>query len=139
MSLEKIVAISGKPGLYEVISQTKSGVILESLSDKKRFPFSSLHKISTLNDIAIYTYSEEIPLPKVFMSIHSREEGKTAIDPKSDKNTLMSYFEEVLPDFDQERVYPSNIKKVLAWYNALVEADFDFNSMNEEETEEEKA
>ena len=100
---------------------------------------SSLHKISTLNDIAIYTYSEEIPLPKVFMSIHSREEGKTAIDPKSDKNTLMSYFEEVLPDFDQERVYPSNIKKVLAWYNALVEADFDFNSMNEEETEEEKA
>lgn len=136
MSLEKIVAISGKPGLYEVISQTKSGVILESLEDKKRFPFSALHKISTLNDIAIYTYSEEVPLPEVFMNIHNQEKGKTAIDPKSDKNTLMSYFEQVLPDFDQERVYPSNIKKVLTWYNTLVEAEFDFNALNETESEE---
>ena len=139
MSLEKIVAITGKPGLYEVISQTKSGVILESLSDKKRFPFSSLHKISTLNDIAIYTYNEEVPLPKVFLNIYGQQEGKVAIDPKSDKKTLLEYFEQVLPEFDQERVYPSNIKKVLAWYNALVEADFDFNSMNEEETEEKNA
>ena len=139
MSLEKIVAISGKPGLYEVISQTKSGVILESLSDKKRFPFGSLHKISTLNDIAIYTYGEEVPLPRVLVNIHNHQNGKAAIDPKSDKNTLLEYFEQVLPDFDQERVYPSNIKKVLTWYNTLVEADFDFNSLNEEEAEEEKA
>lgn len=140
MSLEKIIAISGKPGLYEIISKTKSGVIVESLSDKKRFPVNSLHQISTLNDIAIYTLEEEIPLKQVFLNINAKEEGKAALDPKSGKQELLDYFGEVLPNYDDERVYPSNIKKVLSWYNALVASEFDFEGLREEKeaTEPEK-
>ena len=79
MKLEKLIAISGKPGLYQIISQSKSGVIVESLSDKKRFPVNSLHNISTLNDIAIYTYEEEVPLKQVFLNIHEKEAGKNQL------------------------------------------------------------
>lgn len=136
MKLEKVIAISGKPGLYEIISQSKSGVIVESLSDKKRFPVNSLHNISTLNDIAIYTYEEEVPLKKVFLSIFDKQAGEKSIDPKSSKNDLINYFGEVLPGFDEERVYPSNIKKILSWYNALVDAKFDFASIKQELEEE---
>ncbi len=131
MSLEKVIAISGKPGLYEIISRTKSGLIVQSMSDGKRFPVNSVHNVSTLNDIAIYTYEEEVPLPEVFTSIYEKEEGKASIDPKSDKQTLLQFFGEVLPGFDEERVYPSNIKKVVSWYNTLVEAGFDFESLKE--------
>lgn len=138
MKLEKVIAISGKPGLYQIISQSKSGVIVESLSDKKRIPVNNLNNISTLNDIAIYTYEEEIPLKKVFLNIHEKEEGKASIDPKSEKKELLAYFESVLPDFDEERVYPSNIKKVLSWYNTLLASDFDFSSIKEDLEKEEK-
>ena len=138
MKLEKVIAISGKPGLYEIISQSKSGVIVESLSEKKRFPVNSLHNISTLNDIAIYTYEEEVPLKVVFLSLFEKQAGEKSIDPKSSKNELLSYFGEVLPGFDEERVYASNIKKVLSWYNALVDAKFDFSSIKQELEEEAK-
>ncbi len=131
MSLEKVIAISGKPGLFEIVSRTKSGLIVESMGDGKRFPVNSVHNVSTLSDIAIYTYEEEVPLPEVLKSMHDKEEGKPAIDPKSSKEVLMSYFGEVLPGFDVERVYPSNVKKVISWYNTLVQADFDFESLNE--------
>ena len=104
MKLEKVIAITGKPGLFQIISQSKSAVIVESLSDKKRFPVNSLHNISTLNDIAIYTYETEVPLKAVFLSIFEKEEGKESIDPKSSKNDLLSYFSEVLPGYDEERV-----------------------------------
>jgi len=136
MKLEKVIAIAGKPGLYEIISQSKSGVIVESLADKKRFPVNSLHNISTLNDIAIYTYEEEVPLKQVFLSIFEKQAGEKSIDPKSSKNDLINYFGEVLPGFDEERVYPSNIKKILSWYNALVDAKFDFASIKQELEEE---
>lgn len=139
MTLEKVIAISGKPGLYQIISQSKSGVIVESLSDKKRFPVNSLHNISTLNDIAIYTYEAEVPLREVFLNIFQKEEGKKSIDPKSSKNDLLNYFGEVLPGFDDERVYASNIKKVLSWYNSLIDADFDFKSIETEAEEAEEA
>jgi len=138
MKLEKVIAISGKPGLYQIISQSKTGIIVESLSDKKRIPVNNLNNISTLNDIAIYTYEEEVPLKRVFLSIHEKEEGKKTIDPKSEKKELLAYFETVLPEFDEERVYPSNIKKVLSWYNALLDSDFDFSSIKEELEQEEK-
>ncbi|MDN3644441.1 DUF5606 domain-containing protein [Lutimonas halocynthiae] len=136
MKLEKVIAIAGKPGLYEIISQSKSGVIVESLADKKRFPVNSLHNISTLNDIAIYTYEEEVPLKQVFLSIFEKQASEKSIDPKSSKNDLINYFGEVLPGFDEERVYPSNIKKILSWYNALVDAKFDFASIKQELEEE---
>ena len=137
MSLEKVIAISGKPGLFEIISRTKSGLIVQSLSDGKRFPVNSVHNVSTLNDIAIYTYEEEVPLPQVFSNIHEKEGGQTSIDPKSDKQTLLDFFGEVLPGFDQERVYASNVKKVLSWYNTLVESGFDFESLKETEDDSE--
>jgi hypothetical protein len=139
MSLEKIIAISGKPGLFEIISKTKSGVIVESLSDGKRFPVNGIHNISTLNDIAIYTYDEEVPLREVFLNIHKKEKGQAAIDPKTDKQTLLDYFSEVLPEFDVDRVYASNVKKVIAWYNALVASEFDFKSMEESAEEAKEA
>ena len=138
MKLEKVIAISGKPGLYEIISQSKSAVIVESLTDKKRFPVNSLHNISTLNDIAIYTHEAEVPLRLVFFNIYAKEGGKNAIDPKSDKKELLDYFGKILPGFDEERVYPSNIKKVLSWYNALVDSGFDFAGMKEDLDKESK-
>ena len=138
MKLEKLIAISGKPGLYQIITQSKSGVIVESLTDKKRIPVNNLNNISTLNDIAIYTYEEEVPLKQVFLNIYEKEDGKKSIDSKSDKAALLEYFSAVLPGYDQERVYASNIKKVISWYNALVDAEFDFSSIKEELEEEAK-
>ena len=138
MKLEKLIAISGKPGLYQIISQSKSGVIVESLTDKKRIPVNNVNNISTLNDIAIYTYEEEVPLKQVFLNIHEKEAGKKSIEPKSDKAALLEYFSTVLPEYDQERVYASNIKKVISWYNALVDAEFDFSSIKEALEEEAK-
>jgi hypothetical protein len=141
MKLEKLIAISGKPGLYQIVSQSKSGVIVESLTDKKRIPVNNLNNISTLNDIAIYTYEEEVPLKQVFLNIHEKEEGKKSIDSKSGKAELLEYFSAVLPEYDQERVYASNIKKVISWYNALVDVEFDFSDIKaalEEEAKEEE-
>lgn len=137
MKIEKIVAITGKPGLYLIISQGKNNLIVESLEDKKRVPVASLQNISAISDIAIYTHDEEVPLKQVFLTMFEKEKGGKSIDPKSDKKELLSYFGEVLPNFDEERVYPSNIKKVLLWYNLLVEAGFDFNSLKQEEAKEE--
>lgn len=136
MKIDKIIAIGGKPGLYEIKSQTKGGVIVESLQDQKRFPVNSIHNISALSDIAIYTYEEEMPLKEVFFNIYKKENGAKAIDPKSKKEALINYFSEVLPNYDDERVYPSNIKKVLQWYNTLVDAKFDFTALEEEKEDE---
>ncbi len=134
MNIDKIVSILGKPGLYQIISQSKKAVIVESLADKKRFPVNAVHNISALSDIAIYTYDEEVPLRDVFYKMFKKQDGKKAIDPKSKKEELKSFFGEVLPEYDEDRVYTSNIKKIVQWYNLLVDAGFDFNSL--EETEE---
>lgn len=135
MKIDKIIAIAGKPGLYEIKSKTKGGVIVESLLDHKKFPVNTVHNISTLSDIAIYTYEEEIPLKDVFFNIYTKENGDKTIDPKASKQNLLDYFSEVLPNYDEERVYASNIKKVLQWYNTLVDAKFDFSTLKEEEKE----
>ncbi|HHC78481.1 MAG TPA: hypothetical protein ENK46_01270 [Flavobacteriia bacterium] len=135
MGLEKIVAISGKPGLYEIITQTKGGLIVQSLIDKKRLPINAMHNVSVLNDIAIYTYDDEIPLREVFKSINKKDGD--IINHKENNATLLSFFGEVLPDFDEERVYPSNIKKVIQWYHILANANFDFSSVGENNEEEE--
>ncbi|MBT8316872.1 MAG: DUF5606 domain-containing protein [Lutibacter sp.] len=137
MELKDIVAISGKPGLYEIKAQSKGGIIVESLIDSKRFPVTVTHNISALNEIAIYTYEEEIPLRIIFKTIGEKENGKEAINPKESGKVLSSYFREVLPNFDEERVYTSNIKKILQWYNILASKNFDFTSIVEEEETEE--
>lgn len=133
MSLEKIIAVTGKPGLYEIIAQSKGGIIVESLIDKKRFPINAMHDVSVLDNIAIYTYEEEMPLKLVLKTIFEKENGKECISHKESKNNLTSYFLEILPNYDDERVYPSNIKKVVQWYNLLVNSKFDFSSIKEDE------
>jgi hypothetical protein len=133
MGLTKTIAITGKPGLFNIVSQSKVGFVVQSLTDEKKFPISNSHNVSVLNDIAIYTYEEEVPLRNILLTINEKEVGKEAISHKSDHKTLINYFTEVLPDFDQERVYASNIKKVLQWYNILVAAQFDFSTIKESE------
>ena len=139
MVLKDIVAINGKPGLYEIKAQSKGGIIVESLIDRKRINITVTHNISALNEIAIYTYEEEVPLRVIFKAIGEKEEGKEAINPKESGKILSSYFREILPNFDEERVYNSNIKKILQWYNLLASKNFDFTSITEEEEETEEA
>lgn len=138
MEFNKIIAVTGKPGLYNVVSQTKTGIVVESLSDKKRFPILSTQNVSLLENIAIFTYEEEVPLLTVFKSIFEKEEGKETISHKESGAKLTSFFAEILPDFDQERVYTSNIKKIIQWYNMLIVVDFDFSTakLSAEATEE---
>ena len=133
MSLQDILSISGYSGLYKHVSQTKNGIIVESLADKKRMPAYASSKISALEDIAIFTYEDDMPLIKVFEKIYNKEHG-AAISHKSSAAELKKYFEEVLPEYDKERVYVSDIKKVIQWYNILNE-----HGMLEFKDEEDKA
>lgn len=120
MSLDKILSISGKPGLYKIVTQTRSGFIAESLLDTKRITVNAHSNVSVLSEIAIYTLTEEVPLRDVFKKIRDKEAGnKTAISHKDSKDDLEAYFFDVLPDYDEDRVYPSDIKKVVQWYNIL--------------------
>jgi len=119
MELKGILAISGKPGLYKMLSQGKSSIIVEGLEDKKRFPVYTAHNISALEEISIYTETEDVSLVDVFKNIFDITEGKDAITHKSSKNQLEEFFSKVLPNYDEERVYISDIKKVIQWYNIL--------------------
>ncbi len=132
MNLTGIIAISGKPGLYKVLAQGKNNIIVESLEDKKRVPAYASDRISALDDISIYTYDEDKPLKEIFASIFEKENGKETISHKEDQNKLKAYLLEVLPNFDQERVYASDIKKIFQWYNLLLKAGA---LVAEEETE----
>lgn len=123
--LKEILSVSGKSGLFKLISQGKNMLIVESLIDKKRQPAYSHEKIVSLADVAIFTDSEEKPLADVLDLISIKEGGKKiTVDPKSDNTTLRNYFGEVLPNFDRERVYPTDIKKIISWYNLLIENGF---------------
>lgn len=119
MSLEKILSIAGKPGLYELKTQTRSGFLAESLLDGKKISVSARQNVSLLSEIAIYTLTEEVPLRVVFTKIQEKENGGAAISHKASKDELEEYFFGVLPDYDEDRVYPSDIKKVVQWYNLL--------------------
>lgn len=136
MSLEKILAIGGKPGLFKLITQTRSGFVAESLLDGKKVTVGLRSNVSVLSEIAIYTLEEELPLRQVFLNIQVKEKGgKTSIDHKEDKIKLEEYFFDILPDYDEDRVYASDIKKVIQWYNILHEqgiTDFSENSDAEE-------
>ena len=120
MSLQKILAISGKPGLFELKIQTRTGFVAESLLDGKKITVGMRSNVSLLSEIAVYTYNEEIKLAEVLKAIATKEnDGPTAISHKEDNSVLVAYFREVLPEFDEERVYPSDIKKIINWYNML--------------------
>jgi hypothetical protein len=136
--LKGILAISGQSGLFKMVAESKNNIIVESLETGKRIPVYSSAKISALEDIAIYTIEGDKPLKEVFQAISEKENGGAAIAPKVSANELKAYFAEVLPDYDKDRVYVSDIKKVLQWYNNLQEKDMlDFSETEEEKKEEE--
>lgn len=136
MTLDKILSISGKSGLYKLISHAKGHLVVESLEDGKRFPIAGANQVNTLENIAIFTYTQEIPLGNVFFNIFKKEEGNATISSNESNPKLMAFFEEVLPDFDKERVYPSNVKKIVMWYNLLQKAGFDFSILEPKEATE---
>lgn len=120
MDISKVIAIAGMPGLYKVVGQTNNGVIVESLADKKRFPAFNSNKISALSDISIYTTGEDLPLKDVLQKIFDKEKGEKCLDPKStDDKGLRTYMTSVLPEYDEERVHTSDLKKLFNWYNQL--------------------
>lgn len=122
MALEKILSIGGKPGLYKLLTQTRGGFVGESLLDGKRVTVGLRSNVSVLSEIAIYTLEEEIPLKEVFQKIKEKEDGKkTSISHKAEKIELEEYFFEVLPNYDEDRVYASDIKKIIQWYNILLD------------------
>lgn len=122
MGLDTILAISEKPGLYKLVTQTRGGLIAESLVDGKRISVSLRNNISLLSEIAIFTLTEEKPLREVFLKIKEKENGeKTSVNHKDSKDAIEEYFFEILPDYDEDRVYVSDIKKVIRWYNLLHE------------------
>ena len=136
--LKTVLSISGRPGLYKLVSQGKNMLIVEAISTGKRLPAYAHDKIISLGDIAIYTIEEDIPLADVFEAIKEKNEGKV-VDVKALKNDkeIREYFATILPNFDDERVYTNDIKKVFNWYNALVDAGMtEFKSAEAEETEE---
>ncbi|TXE16923.1 hypothetical protein ES692_11265 [Psychroserpens burtonensis] len=124
MTLDKILSISGKPGLYKIITQTRNGFVVESLIDHKKVSVNIHSNISVLSEIAVYTLTEELPLRDVLKKIRDKEDSKqTSISHKDSKDKLEAYFFEVLPDYDEDRVYASDIKKIVQWYNLLEKHD----------------
>ena len=142
MSLDKILSIAGKPGLHKLVTQTRTGFVAESLIDGKRSTVNMRTNVSVLSEIAIYTLEEEVPLREVFSKIQEKENGeKTAVKHKDDKLKLEEYFFEVLPNYDEDRVYASDIKKVIQWYNLLHDhgiIDFTTPEETKEEVKEEE-
>lgn len=120
MDLKGIISISGRPGLFKIVTQGKSNVIVESLIDKKRFPAFASEKISSIEDISIFTYDEDVKLTEVFSSLLTLNEGKEGINHKVDEPVLRKTFEGILPNYDIDRVYLSDIRKVFQWYNLLL-------------------
>ena len=140
MALDKVLAIAGKPGLYKLVTQTRGGFIAESLIDNRRMSVGIQQNVSILSEIAIYTLTEEVPLKDVLSKIKDKENGaQTSISHKDSKDKLEEYFFEVLPDYDEDRVYPSDIKKVVQWYNMLQKNNMlDFGTAKTEAANEEE-
>lgn len=119
--LKEILSVTGKPGLFKLVSQGKNMLIVESLIDGKRIPAYSRDKVVSLGDIAMFTETEEVPLSEVLEKLKTKENGQPAsIDPKADNDTLRKFMAEILPDYDRDRVYPSDIRKLISWYNLLI-------------------
>lgn len=118
-----IISISGKPGLYKVLTQTKTGLVVESVIDGKRVPVYATDKVSALEDISIYTETEDLPLKEVFQKMLKKEGGKESLSHKSPPQELRDHFATIIEDFDQDRVYNSDVKKIFQWYNILVKSN----------------
>lgn len=119
MDLTKIISISGKPGLYKLVSQAKGGFIVEDLEKGKKTSISAQNNVSLLENVAIYGISDEFPLKDVFTKIYEKENGGVAINHKESGANLRAYMSDVLPEYDEDRVYDSDLKKLFQWYNIL--------------------
>lgn len=124
MDISGIISISGLAGLFKVIAQSRNGFIVESLIEGKRMPVYASHKVSSLEDISIYSKADDVPLKDVFAIIKAKENGPAKIDTKADGAVVKAYFKEVFPEHDDERVFVSDMKKVFTWYNLLLEKGF---------------
>lgn len=137
MDLSTILAISGKPGLCKSVAQTKNGLIVESLIDGKRFPVFTHERMSSLAEISVFAVDEDVPLDEVLKKIYEKYDGKPAISPSSKGDQLKAFMKEVMPNYDEDRVYTSDIKKILTWYNLLAEKEMlDFTEEPEEDKSE---
>ena len=138
--LKNILSVSGKSGLYKLVSNGKSMIIAESIIDKKKIPVYTRDKVVSLKDISIYTNNDDdIPLREVLVSIKRKENNATAsVKPNDAPDKLRKYMEDILPEFDKERVYPTDIKKIINWYNLLLEAGIDFEIVDETEADDDK-
>ena len=126
MKLKEILTVPGMSGLFKMIATTKTGFIVESLTDGKRMPVSTTQRVSALGDIFIYRNDEEMPLAEVFKKIKETDGDKLAVNPKGSDDELKKYFKKIVPDFDEGRVHTSHIKKMLSWYEILKDKiDFD--------------
>jgi hypothetical protein len=123
IDLTGIISISGQPGLYKIIAQSKNGIIVEGLADKKRQNIYSSTKVSTLSDISMFTTGDDKPIDEIMTAIFEKEKGGPAIDNKADDKAVERYFAEILPDYDKEKVYVSNMRKLFSWYNGLQATD----------------
>src|SRR5258705_3159227 len=135
MDFKDIIAISGMSGLYKVSAQTRSGVIVESLADGKKTPVGTNHRISALADISVFTKTDDLPLSQVLKTIHTKTGGNLSVDLKAEPEELKKYFKGIIEDFDDQRVYASDIKKMLTWYLQLKDK-IDFDKLDKEETDE---
>ena len=119
MKLEGIINVSGKPGLFKIISRSNNTVIIESLTDQKRTAIYSHNQANLLDEIGIYTYNDTVPISDIFTKIAEKTSCGPSINHKSSKDELMNYFRDILPEYDEDRVYISDIKKVIQWYNIM--------------------
>ena len=124
MQLEKIISISGKPGLFKLVSQLKNGFIVEDITTKKKASISNSSQVSLLDNIAMFTFDKEVPLFEVFENIAKKYDYKPTISHKSTSDELRAFMAESLPNYDLERVYESDIKKLAQWYNLLQKAGY---------------
>tara|TARA_B100000902_G_scaffold68303_1_gene74417 strand:+ start:1142 stop:1564 length:423 start_codon:yes stop_codon:yes gene_type:complete len=138
MELKGIVAVTGRPGLFKIISRGNNTIIVENLYDKKRIPITARQQVNSLEEIGIYTIEETVPLADIFNIIAKKEDYSESISHKLDNKELKEYFTEILPNYDKDRVYMSDIKKVILWYNILQKADIIKLSNSEKESKDKK-
>lgn len=119
IDLTGIIAITGQPGLYKIVAQSKNGIIVEGLSDKKRVNVYASTKVSTLSDISMFTTGDDKPIEEILTAVFEKENGGPAVDSKADDKTIEAYFAAVVPDYDKDRVYVSNMRKLFSWYNTM--------------------
>ncbi len=137
MDLSKILTIAGRSGLFRIIAETRNGFVAESLADGRKIPVFATDRSSILEDINIFTAEGEMPLKDVIWKLYEHEEGQPVSVSKKEQSEAMAKFEEVLPEYDKERVYFSDVKKVFSWYNILLEKDLISKPEKEEDQQHE--